>query len=275
MTLALYEHDPWVRPSIGVAVAEMATPQTLGALAALCREAGAVLQIHVNEHLASVERSLLETGQGPLECLDRVGAVGPWLLAAHATLLTASEQRLLADRGAAWSYNPVASAWKGNVVADALAMLAYGARTGLGTDGTRSDGFRLMDAAETAQRLAHSMQLGDPFAGTGHTWLDAATRGGADAVGLAGAAGSLTAGANADFLVVDLDQPEMVPLVAPAWQLVRHCNRDQLRAVVVGGRPQVVAGKPTWANPDDLLDETRRAAAEATGRTGLNPRRPL
>ena len=36
-------------------------------------------------------------------------------------------------------------------------MTTLGIRFGLGTDGTRSDGFRLMDAAETAQRLAFGL----------------------------------------------------------------------------------------------------------------------
>ena len=54
--------------------------------------------------------------------------------AAHATLLTPREIRLLADTGAAISYNPVASSWKGNAVAPALLLHELGARLGLGTD---------------------------------------------------------------------------------------------------------------------------------------------
>jgi 5-methylthioadenosine/S-adenosylhomocysteine deaminase len=92
------------------------------------------------------------------------GAVGPWLSAAHAILLTPQEEMLLARSGAAWSYNPVASAWKGNVIADALSLLALGARTGPGTDGTLADGFRMMDAVETARRFASAVEVGDPVA---------------------------------------------------------------------------------------------------------------
>ena len=55
----------------------------------------------------------------PLERLYDDGALGPHCLLAHATLLTPTEIGLLRDTGAAVSYNPVASAWKGNAVADA------------------------------------------------------------------------------------------------------------------------------------------------------------
>ena len=57
-------------------------------------------------------------------------------------------------------------------------------RFGLGTDGTRSDGFRLMDAAEATQRLAFGLANGDSSCGGGWLWLDHATRRGAEAVGL-------------------------------------------------------------------------------------------
>ncbi|NHN55580.1 amidohydrolase family protein [Calidifontibacter sp. DB0510] len=273
--LARFETDPWVRPSLAVAVPELATDATLKALAGLCEDAGAVLQVHLNEHLASVERSLLSTGRRPLEHLSAAGAVGPWLLAAHATMLTTTERRILADSGAAWSYNPIASMWKGNAVADALALQTAGARTALGTDGTRSDGFRLMEAAESAYRLGYAMAAGDPFAGCGRTWLTAATGGGADAVGVADVTGSIRPGFAADFLLVDVRTPELIPAVDLAWQLVRSGHQHLVRAVVTGGRPRVVDGQPTWARGADLLDEAESASRAVSQRAGLSPRRPV
>ncbi len=188
--LARYAGDPLVHPSLAVSIPEAASEPTLRAMAHLAAEAGAVLQIHVNEHLAAVERSLLRHGARPLEHLHELGVLGPHLLAAHATLLTPHELALLRDTGTAVSYNPVASAWKGNAVAPALTMAEEGIRFGLGgTDGTRGDAFRLLDAAETAQRLTHGLAAGDSSCGGGRTWLEHGTRLGADAVGLGGGPG--------------------------------------------------------------------------------------
>ncbi|MGP9723345.1 amidohydrolase family protein [Corynebacterium sp. AOP40-9SA-29] len=267
--------DAQVRGSVAVATPEMAEPETLTRLARLCEEAGAVLQTHVNEHLAGVERSLLATGKRPLGVLHEAGAVGPWLLAAHATLLTPQEKILLADSGAAWSYNPVASAWKGNVIADALSLLALGTRTGLGTDGTRADAFRLMDAAETAQRFASAIEVGDPVAGGGDAWMRAATSGGADAVGLGEVTGAITAGRRADFLVLDLATPDFIAPVDLVWELVRLGNRDQIRAVVTDGTPRVVDGEPLFLGGGDggglrgLLEDAAQASRSACRRAGL------
>ncbi|SDJ56989.1 amidohydrolase family protein [Streptomyces indicus] len=242
--LARYAGDPLVHPSLAISIPEAATERTLRHTARLAAEAGAVVQIHVNEHLAGVERSLVRHGLRPLEHLHRIGALGPQLLAAHATLLTPRELTLLADTGTAVSYNPVASAWKGNAVAPAVALAERGIRFGLGTDGTRGDGFRLADAAEFAQRLAYGLATGDSSCGAGWTWLEQATRGGADALGLGARTGTIAAGRAADFLLVDTETPELALSWDLPWELVRRGNRDQISAVFVGGRLRLWQGAP-------------------------------
>ncbi|MFF5973139.1 amidohydrolase family protein [Streptomyces sp. NPDC012769] len=260
--LARYEGDALVRPSLAVSIPEAATPAALRGVAGLAADAGATVQIHVNEHLAAVERSLLRHGRRPLEHLHHIGALGPHLLAAHATLLTPRELTLLADTGTAVSYNPVASAWKGNAVAPALAMAERGIRFGLGTDGTRGDGFRLVDAAEFAQRIAYGLASGDSSCGAGWTWLEHATRGSADAVGLGTRTGTVAEGLAADFLLVDVSTPELALSWDVPWELVRRGNRDQITAVFVDGTMRLWRGMPTtWDGPALVRQAAERARA--------------
>jgi cytosine/adenosine deaminase-related metal-dependent hydrolase len=270
--LARWASTELVHPGLAVAIPEAATDKTLVEVSRMCEESGAVLQTHLNEHLAGVERSLLATGRRPAEHLHELGVLGPWLLAAHATMLTAREIRLFAETGAAISYNPVASAWKGNAVAPALTLVELGVRVGLGTDATRGDGFRLLDAAETAQRLATSVGIGDPDAGRGQLWLDLATRGGAEVTGLARTCGAIEKGRAADLLVVRTDVPELTPSWDLAWELVRLGNRDLIDAVLVAGRARIVGGAPVGWDAATFLDEARELAERAVARAGL--RRP-
>jgi cytosine/adenosine deaminase-related metal-dependent hydrolase len=249
-----------VHPSLAISIPEAATDEVLVAVSKLAREASVPFQTHLNEHLAAVERSLVATGMRPIQRLAHLGALGPELLAAHATLLAADEVTLLRDGGAAVSYNPVASAWKGNAVAPALLLSELGVRMGLGTDGTRSDAFRLVDAAETAQRLTHSMAAGDSSSGGGWRWLDMGLRGGADAVGLRGQVGEIIPGACADLLVVNLDVPEFAPSWDLDWELVRLANRDQIESVIVQGRLRLDRGKPVDWDGDALLGKAREIA---------------
>lgn len=263
--LARYDGDPLIHPSLAVSIPEAATEETLRLTARLAAESGAVLQIHVNEHLAGVERSLVRHGLRPLEHLHRIGVLGPHLLAAHATLLTPRELTLLVETGAAVSYNPVASAWKGNAVAPAAAMAERGVRFGLGTDGTRGDGFRLAEAAEFAQRLAYGLATGDSSCGAGWTWLEHATRGGADALGLGARTGTIAEGLAADFLLVDVTTPELALSWDLPWELVRRGNRDQITAVFVAGRPRLWCGEPVDWDGAALVSRAVELARTAVG----------
>lgn len=267
--LGRWDGHPLIHPSLAVPVPEDASGKVLKRAADMCAEAGAVFQIHVNEHLASVERSLKSVGRRPVEYLNHVGALGPQTLGAHATLLTPREMRMLADSGAAVSYNPVASAWKGNAVAHAVMLAELGVRFGTGTDGTRGDGFRLLDAAETAQRLAFGLATGDSSCGSGRMWVEHGTALGADALGLGEVTGEVAVGRAADFLVVDLGVPELTPSWDLRWELVRLANRDQITAVVVDGRLRMWGGKPVGWDASELVERAGRAGRGVVRRAGL------
>lgn len=267
--LAQYAADPLVHPSLAVSIPEVGSDCMLAQVAALCAEAGRIFQTHANEHLVAVERSLVARGLRPIELLHAVGALNAHTLLAHATLLTPHELRLLQASGAAVAYNPVASSWKGNAVCDALTLQAQGVPFGLGTDGTRYDGFRLMDAAETAQRLAFGLQRGDSSAGAGWTWLDHATHQGAMACGLGGITGAVAEGLAADFLLLDLQVPELAPSWDLGWELVRLADRSQIDAVVVGGQLRLWQGWPVDWDAQALLAQVRALAREDIARAPI------
>jgi len=261
--LSRFEHDGLIRPSLAVSIPETATDGMLRAVSSLCAEAGAIFQTHANEHLVAVERSLVATGRRPIQLLHHLGVLGRQVLLAHATLLTPDEIAALRDTGTAIAYNPVATQWKGNATAPAELMATLGIRFGLGTDGTRSDGFRLTDAAEATQRLAFGLASGDFSTGGGWLWLDRATAGSADVSGLGEITGRIAPGFAADFLIVDLDVPEMLPSWDLTWELVRLANRDQIVASFVAGRLRLWRGWPVDWDARALMELVRERAATA------------
>jgi 5-methylthioadenosine/S-adenosylhomocysteine deaminase len=267
--LARYEHDPLVHPSLAVSIPEVASDRMLARVSALVREAGRIFQTHANEHLVAVERSLVARGLRPIELLQACDALHASTLLAHATLLTPSELSLLADTGAAVAYNPVASAWKGNAVLDAIQLHERGVPFALGTDGTRYDGFRLLDAAEAAQRLTYGLARGDSSCGGGWLWMDHGTHLGARACGLQDTTGAIAEGLAADFLLLDLDVPEMQPSWDLTWEVVRLADRSQLEAVFVGGRLRLWQGWPTDWDARALLAQVREVAREDIARAPI------
>ena len=249
--------------AVTCASSQSASRELIAALSRLSTEASVVFQIHANEHTPEVEWCLDTYGRRPIEMLHDIGALGPQTLLAHATLVSSTEVGMLEDSGASVSYNPVASAWKGNAVAPALQFSNRGIVFGLGTDATRSDGFRLMDAAETAQRLTFGMRTIDWGCGNGRTWLHAATRNGAAAACLGDVTGSIAEGLRADFLVIGCQEPEVLPNWDLEWELVRYYDRTNLRAVFIDGETVLVDGQPVGWDLDSFMNEAVDASRRA------------
>jgi 5-methylthioadenosine/S-adenosylhomocysteine deaminase len=273
--LGRWHHHDLVHPSLAISIPEAATAPMLREVSALAARSGAVFQSHVNEHLAAVERSLMQVQRRPLEYLYDLGALGPHVLIAHSTLMTPTELAMLKETDTAVAYNPVASQWKGNAVAPATLMATLGIRFGIGTDGTRSDGFRLVDAAEATQRIAFGLATGDFSCGGGWTWLEHATTRGAEVSGLARVTGEIAPGLAADCLLVDIDVPEFSPSWDLTWELVRLGNRDQIVAVFVAGRLRLWHGWPVDWDGRALMHEIARRAREAVGRAPIQRIHPV
>ena len=264
--LARWASDGLVHPSLAISIPEVATDAMLHRVASLCAEAGVPFQTHANEHLVAVERSLVARGLRPVEHLQATGALNAAALLAHVTLVTPRELGLLRDSGATVAYCPVASQWKGNAVAPATAMLEMGIGLALGTDATRSDAFRLLDAAEASQRLAYGIPQGDFSCGGGWPWMVHATAASADALGLGAVTGRIAPGLAADFLLVDLAVPELVPSRDLMWELTRFGNRDQIEAVFVAGRLRLWRGWPLdWDARATMREVAARAEAAIAG----------
>lgn len=253
--LANFEHTSLIHPSLAISIPEVATADMLINISKIAHEANVTLQMHANEHLAAVERSLISTGYRPLEYLNKLGVLGPNVLLAHTTLITPTELNILKETHTASSYNPVASVWKGNAIAPVLQMHAMGIRFGLGTDGTRYDGFRLLDAAESMQRVGSGLAMGDNSCGSGWLWLDAANIQSAEVAGLNHVTGDIQIGLDADFLLIDINRPEFTPSFDLAWELVRYGNRDQIDAVFTQGKMRLWQGAPLDWDMQCLLAE--------------------
>jgi 5-methylthioadenosine/S-adenosylhomocysteine deaminase len=251
-------------PSLAGGSVQSNTPDMIMALSGFCRERGLLFQIHANEHTPEVHACVEATGRRPIELLAEMGVLGRTTLIAHATLTTGTEAGLLRESDTAVAYNPVASMWKGNAVAPALDYIMRGIRVGLGSDATRNDGFRMIDAAEAAQRIAFGIPRDDFSCGGGWRWVHAATQGGADAALLGDQVGALAPGRKADFLLLDCRGPEVRPRWDLTWELVRYYDRADIRATFIDGEPVQIDGRSTRLDSPAFFD-----AAETEGRAAV------
>jgi cytosine/adenosine deaminase-related metal-dependent hydrolase len=127
---------PLVRGVVGLHASFTVSDETARDAAALCRELGTVLHVHVAEDVADVADAQRRGWAGPLERLDSLGALLPGSILAHGVHLNADQVRRAEQLGCWLVQNPRSN--RGNRVGYPAA-LAASSRVALGTDGYPSD----------------------------------------------------------------------------------------------------------------------------------------
>jgi 5-methylthioadenosine/S-adenosylhomocysteine deaminase len=114
-------------------------------------------------------------------------------------------------------------------------LLQLGVNVALGTDGCASNNnLDMLQEMDTAAKL-HKVHHLDPTVMPAATVLNLATRGGARALNLPNL-GVLGPGQQADLVVVNGDQPHLVPLYNACSQIVYAAMGADIRTVLIAGR---------------------------------------
>jgi 5-methylthioadenosine/S-adenosylhomocysteine deaminase len=198
----------------------------------LSRTRAAKVQIHLAETEDEVARCVAEHGCKTAEYLDRLGLLHDRIVLAHCVWLDDDELELIAERGATIVTNPVSNMKLavGRAFPYGAAKRA-GAALGIGTDGAASNNGLDLLADLKVLALLQKHTARDPAVLPAHEAWDLAT--GASAPLLGGT--PLEPGAPADFVLVDVEQPELVP--APLVEaLVYSTSSAAIDTVVVDGR---------------------------------------
>ncbi len=217
---------------------------TFRKVATILGEIDVPLHIHVHETALEIERSIAEHGARPLERLERLGLLGPALIAVHSVHLTDGEIALLARHGASVAHCPSSNLKLASGFAPAAKLAAAGVNLCLGTDGAASNNRLDMFAEMRLAALLAKAVARDAEALPAHAALRAATLGGANALGLGSRIGSIVAGKAADLAAVHLAGPELSPCYDPVSHLVYAAGREHVSDVWVAGRHLIRSKNP-------------------------------
>ncbi len=208
---------------------------TFRKVATLAGEIDVPVHIHVHETAHEIERSLAEHGVRPLARLERLGLLGPGLIAVHAVHLEEAEIARLARHGASVAHCPSSNLKLASGFAPVARIAAAGVNLALGTDGAASNNrLDLFEEMRLAALLAKGVS-GNAEALPAHAALRAATLGGAAALGLQGRIGSIVPGKAADLAAVRFRGPALAPCYDPVSQLVYAAGRQDVSDVWVAG----------------------------------------
>ena len=247
-----------IHPSIFCHSPYTCSEETLKRAKAAADSKGLVFQIHVAETRDEYIRFQTEYRTTPVKYLDRIGILDPNTLLVHAIWLDPDDIEIISKRKASVSHNPESNMKLASGIAPVLDLLKAGITVGLGTDGCASnndlDLFREMD---TAAKL-HKVNALDSTVMNARTILNMATMGGAKAIGLDHAIGSLEAGKQADVIVIDTRKPHLVPVYNPVSQIVYAANGQDVQDVIVSGNILVRNRELLTVDLEDILEKVRK-----------------
>lgn len=199
------------------------------------RSHGLKIHVHVSETRKEVEDCLAQHGISPVEYLDKLGILGPDVIAAHTLWLSDKDVEILGRRGVTCVHNvnsnlKLASGYKFmyNELRDA------GANICLGTDGcASSNNLDMLETMKTAAMIQKAWR-DDPSAMPLDELMAMTTSNAAKALGID--AGRIEVGALADILLVDTDSYHFLSSGSFEANLVYSAHSDSIDSVICGGR---------------------------------------
>jgi 5-methylthioadenosine/S-adenosylhomocysteine deaminase len=230
------KHEPLLAFSLAPHAPYTVSDATFERIVMYARQLDLPIQTHLAETRDEVAQSRAKHGRAPLARLHALGATGPSFIAIHGVHVEPADIELLALHGGHVVHCPVSNMKLASGIAPVAALLARGVNVALGTDGAASNNrLDLFGEMRLAALLAKAT-AGDPAALPAAQALAMATIGGARALGLDHAIGSLAAGKQADAIAVDLGALDATPCYDPVSHLVHAIGRESVTDVWVAGR---------------------------------------
>ncbi len=184
---------------------------TFAQIATYADELDIPVHVHLHETAQELHDSVTRYGVRPLARLEKLGLLGPGLIAVHAVHVNPEEIGMLARHGCSVAHCPSSNLKLASGIAPVAALLLAGVNIGFGTDGAASNNCLDLFAEMRLAALLAKGSSGDPTAMPAHHALECATLGGARALGLQAKIGSIVPGKLADLTAVRVSAPELTP----------------------------------------------------------------
>jgi 5-methylthioadenosine/S-adenosylhomocysteine deaminase len=213
---------------------------------------------HVYEtraQLAKARSHYADHGGSLVRYMADVGLLTERTTIAHSVYITPDEIADIAVAGTGVVHNPLANLKLKNGVAPLLDLKRAGVNLALGCDNCScSDCQNLFQAMKLFTLLASGMDA-EPVGVLAQHAVEAATVGGARAVGLAGTVGDVRPGMLADLALIDLTDLAYLPFNSAARQLVFSETGRGVHTVLVDGQTVLRDGRLTMVGESSFREE--------------------
>ena len=256
--LKRWQGDPLIHAAVAPHSIYLCSQKTLHDVQALAQKYHAPILIHVAEIKKELDDSLAKNGATPVQYMDRIGFLGPDVVAAHCVWVDATDRKLLAEKGVGCVHNPGSNTMLASGVAPVIEERAAGVAVGLGTDGPSgsNNDLDLMEEMDLAAKLQKITKM-DPRALGAKAVVEMATIDGAKAVHLEKEIGSLERGKKADLILISLNEPNAVPMYDVYSQLAYALKGSDVETVIIGGRVVMRDRKLLTLREGEILAKAR------------------
>jgi 5-methylthioadenosine/S-adenosylhomocysteine deaminase len=237
-------------------------PENLKEVMEIAKELEVAIHIHLAETHEEVEKIKNKYGKSPTEYLADLGFFDgeSHVLLAHAIHLDDKDIELLQNMKGGIAHNPFSNMKLGCGIAPVHKFIEKGILVGLGTDGAGSatslDLFKEMKMASGLQKLEYF----DPAIIDAHTILQMATINGAKILGIDHEVGQIEVGKKADLILVNIQQPHLVPHHDLVSLLVYSAFGHDVDTTIVNGKILMKHRELLTIDEERLLYEAQHRA---------------
>ncbi len=220
-----------------------------------------VLTTHAAESKAEIDFSLKKYKARPIEALNKAGILDKRTLLSHGCWLTKKEIKILAETNTSVAHCPVSNMKLASGIMPLPELLEAKVNVSLGTDGSCSNNNLDMFEEMKTAALLHKVNKLDPTIIKAQTILDIATINGAKALNMEKEIGSLEKGKRADLIILDFEQPHLIPPHNLISHLVYSAQGSDVETAIINGRIVMEKRKIKKINENRVLDKVKKLVA--------------
>ena len=255
-TLEAIGSSDMIRLDAAVHAVYTATPDCYVTAVEWAAGRGARLHTHLSETRKEVDDCLKEHGKTPVDLLESIGAFSIPTYAAHAVHISDKEMETLKARSVSVVHNPSSNMKLASGVAPLPGFRSKGINIAIGTDGASSNNNLSMMKEMNAAALLQTIANMTPSAARPYDIIEAATLGGAKALGLDGRIGTIEVGKEADITLINTCDVNMTPLNDPFSAIIFAADRKNVDTVICRGRKLMEHGNLLTIDKDEAIRKT-------------------
>ncbi|EHO77399.1 amidohydrolase [Fusobacterium ulcerans] len=227
------------------------------------------IHMHVLEVKEEMDYTRATRGETTVEHMNRLGALGPNLVAAHTVWLTEREIDLFRLYDVKVSHNPGAAMKVVLGFAKIPEMLEKGIAVSIGTDGAPSNNRMDMMRDMYLTSLIHKGRTLNPKTVSAEQVLEMATINGARCALMEKEIGSLEVGKKADLIILNPDTIHSLPVIDPVANIVYAMSSENVESNMCNGKWLMKNREILFLDEKDLLEKVKIQNKKVMDKAGI------